>query len=126
MVGDARDLRKQTEVGPPRWKQYVARHAGWNVAAIADHDHGEVPGEESLLRRLAKRSATKHGRQSLRPRVAVEHRLARIGGLQTDRARYKSTRKNTLDLRRHAAVANLIEIHAALEAAALDSVALAA
>jgi hypothetical protein len=39
--------------------------------------------------------------------------------------RYKGTRNNTLDLRRHAAVANLIELHAALNAAASDSVALA-
>ena len=63
---------------------------------------------------------------SLRPRVAVEHRLARIGALQTDRARYKGARKNTLDLRRHAAVANLIEIHAALNRSATESVAFAA
>lgn len=61
-------------------------------------------------------SATEHGRQHLRARVVVEHRLARIGGLQTDRARYKGARKNALDLRRHAAVANLIELQAALAA----------
>jgi hypothetical protein len=82
--------------------------------------------QESLLRRLAKRTATKQGRKSLRPRVAVEHRLARVGALQTDRARYKGTRRNTLGLRRHAAVANLIEIHAAINAATFDQVALAA
>lgn len=75
-----------------------------------------VHKQESLLRRLAARSATKQGRKSLRPRVAVEHRLARVGALQTDRARYKGTRNNTLDLRRHAAVANLIQIHSALNA----------
>ena len=85
-----------------------------------------VNEQESLLKRLAARSATTRGRKSLRPRVAVEHRLARVAALQTGRARYKGTRNNTLDLRRHAAVANLIEIHAALNAAALDSVALAA
>jgi hypothetical protein len=50
------------------------------------------------------------------PRVAVEHRLGRIQASQTDRARYKGTRKNTFDLRRHAALANLIEIQAALAA----------
>ncbi|MBK6917668.1 MAG: transposase [Deltaproteobacteria bacterium] len=64
--------------------------------------------------RLAER--LEHGRQHLRARVVVEHRLARIGGLQSDRARYKGARKNTLDLRRHAAVANLIELQAALAA----------
>jgi hypothetical protein len=71
---------------------------------------------ENLHRKLGARRATKQGRQHLRSRVAVEHRLARIGTLQTNRARYKSARKNTLDLRRHAAVANLIELQAALAA----------
>lgn len=85
-----------------------------------------VHEQESLLRRLAKRSGTPRGRKGLRPRVAVEHRLARIGGLQTGRARYKGTRKNSLDLRRHAAVANLIEINAALETSVLHPAALAA
>ncbi|MCH9681328.1 MAG: transposase [Deltaproteobacteria bacterium] len=85
-----------------------------------------VNEQESLLRRLAARSATKQGRKSLRPRVAVEHRLARVSALQTGRARYKGSRNNTLDLRRHAAVANLIEIHAALNASTTEPVALAA
>jgi hypothetical protein len=71
---------------------------------------------ERLHRKLEKGRATKRGRRDLRKRVVVEHRLARIGNLQGDRARYKSARKNTLDLRRHAAVANLIELQAALAA----------
>ena len=71
---------------------------------------------ERLHRKLANRRATKRGRLELRGRVVVEHRLARIGNLQTDRARYKGTRKNTLDLRRHAVVANLLELQAALAA----------
>lgn len=41
-------------------------------------------------------------------------------------APYKGTRKNSLDLRRHAALANLIEINAALEAATTRPTALAA
>ena len=85
-----------------------------------------VHEQESLLRRLAKRSGSKQGRQSLRPRVAVEHRLARVGALQTGRARYKGTRKNTLDLRRHAAVANLIELNAALTANPTNAMPIAA
>ena len=40
-------------------------------------------------------------------RVAIEHHLARIVAVQGPRARYKGARKNTLDLRRCAAVANL-------------------
>lgn len=72
--------------------------------------------QELLFRKLEARRATRRGRKQLRFRVAVEHRLARIKSLQTDRARYKGTRKNTLDLRRHAAVANLLELQAALAA----------
>lgn len=85
-----------------------------------------VHAQESLLRRLTKRSSSKRGRKSLRPRVAVEHRLARIAALQSGRARYKGTRKNTLDLRRHAAVANLLEINAAFTAAAANAMPIAA
>jgi hypothetical protein len=40
----------------------------------------------------------------------VEHTLARIDQMQGKRARYKGTRKNTLDLRRIAAVHNLQQI----------------
>ena len=86
----------------------------------------QVSKQESLLRRLKKRSSTARGRKSLRPRVAVEHRLARVSALQTARARYKGTRKNTLDLRRHAAVANLLEINAALSANVVSPTRLAA
>lgn len=85
-----------------------------------------VHEQESLLRRLVTRSATKRGRKSLRLRVAVEHRLARVAALQTGRARYKGTRKNTLDLRRHAAVANLIEINTALASNAANAMPVAA
>ncbi len=77
-----------------------------------------VHEQESLLRKLGERSASPRGRASLRPRVGVEHRLARVGAHQTDRARYKGTRKNTLDLRRHAALANLLETHCALRTTA--------
>ena len=59
--------------------------------------------------RAARRTAA--GRQLLRHRTAVEHTLARIDQIQGKRARYKGTRKNTLDLRRTAAVSNLQRIH---------------
>lgn len=72
--------------------------------------------DEVLHRELRSQSRSARGRSALRDRVAVEHRLARIGATQTDRARYKGTRKNTFDLRRHAALANLIEIRTALAA----------
>jgi hypothetical protein len=76
----------------------------------------QIHPQESFHRRLRDRAASKDGRAQLRNRVAVEHRLARVGRSQTKRARYKGTRKNTFDLRRHAALANLIEIGSAIAA----------
>jgi transposase len=63
--------------------------------------------QEALLQRLRTTAATATGRTTLRRRTAVEHSLARLDQLQGRRARYKGTRKNTLDLRRCAAVINL-------------------
>ncbi len=72
-----------------------------------------VHPQEALLRKLQRGAATKSGRERLRARVAVEHRLARIQGSQGGKARYLGERKNTFDLRRHAAVANLVELQRA-------------
>lgn len=66
--------------------------------------------QEELLLELRLERKTSEGRRELRKRVEVEHRLARIDQIQGRRARYKGTRKNTLDLRRCAVVANLQEI----------------
>jgi Transposase DDE domain/Transposase domain (DUF772) len=63
--------------------------------------------QEALLIALREARRTAEGRQALRQRTAVEHTLARIDQLQGKRARYKGTRKNTLDRRRIAAVNNL-------------------
>jgi len=76
----------------------------------------QVHPQESLHRKLRRRASSAKGRRKLRERVRVEHRLARVGRSQKQRARYKGTRKNTLDLRRHAAVANLLELGHALAA----------
>lgn len=65
---------------------------------------------EDLLIQLRTKKATKAGRAELRKRVAVEHKLARIGGIQGDTARYRGARKNELDLNRSAAVANLHQV----------------
>jgi hypothetical protein len=65
---------------------------------------------EDLLIKLRRNNATKAGRAELRERVAVEHHLARIGGIQGDTARYAGARKNELDLNRSAAIANLHEV----------------
>jgi transposase len=47
------------------------------------------------------------GRARLRDRTTVEHSLAKVGQIQGTKARYKGTRKNTLDVRRTAVVTNL-------------------
>lgn len=65
---------------------------------------------EDLLIKLRRENATAAGRAVLRERVAVEHRLARVGAIQGDTARYKGVRKNELDLNRVAAIANLLEL----------------
>ena len=65
---------------------------------------------EPLLIEMRDKKASNDGREHLRQRVAVEHSLARVGQLQGRRARYKGTRKNTFDLRRIAAVSNLMEL----------------
>ena len=62
---------------------------------------------EPLLIELRERQATVEGRDELRQRVAVEHRLARIDAIQGPKARYRGARKNELDLNRAAALANL-------------------
>ena len=75
-----------------------------------------VHPQEALLRKLQRQVETADGRDRLRLRVGVEHRLARIQASQGSRSRYAGTRKNTFDLRRHAAVANLLEIQYATAA----------
>jgi hypothetical protein len=53
---------------------------------------------------------TSEGRATLRFRTGVEHSLGRLGQIQGPKARYKGGGKNTLDVRRCAAVANLERI----------------
>ena len=70
-----------------------------------------IAADEQLQQRLRKLIATPKGRQRLRERVAVEHRLAHVGRKQGRRARYNGSRKNLFDLRRAATVVNLETIH---------------
>jgi hypothetical protein len=65
---------------------------------------------EGMLVQLRRRKRTRAGRAELRKRVAVEHKLARVGAVQGDTARYAGARKNELDLNRAAAVINLQEV----------------
>jgi len=57
------------------------------------------------------------GRERIRERVAVEHRLAHLGRRQGRRARYRDTRKNLFDVRRAATVQNLEVIDRRIAAA---------
>lgn len=63
--------------------------------------------DEALLIQLRSNLKTADGRTALRERTTIEHSLARLGRIQGTRARYKSARKNTLDVRRCSAVDNL-------------------
>lgn len=65
---------------------------------------------EGMLIQLRTKKATRKGRAELRKRVKVEHKLARVGSIQGDTARYAGARKNELDLNRTAAIVNLQEV----------------
>jgi hypothetical protein len=70
-----------------------------------------IASDEALQQRLRHLVATPRGRERLRERVPVEHRLAHIASRQGPRARYRGVRKNTFDLRRAAALQNLEAAH---------------
>jgi hypothetical protein len=72
-----------------------------------------IAADEPLQHRLRKLIATGAGRQQLRERTAVEHRLAHIVRKQGRRARYRGIRNNLFDLRRAAAVVNFETVHRA-------------
>lgn len=76
----------------------------------SSNNHGRsiaIHPQEALLIHLRQFLKTPNGRAALRERTTIEHSLARIGRIQGPRARYKGSRKNSLDLRRCAAVDNL-------------------
>jgi hypothetical protein len=63
--------------------------------------------QEALLQSLRAYQQHPAGRDHLRQRTTIEHSLARVHHLQGPKARYKGIRKNTLDVRRVAVIANL-------------------
>jgi hypothetical protein len=63
--------------------------------------------DERLQKRLRSRLQSRAGREELRERVGVEHRLAHLANRQGPKARYRGTRRNVFDLRRLASVQNL-------------------
>lgn len=70
-----------------------------------------IARDEQLQHRFRKLVATRRGRERLRERTGVEHRLAHLSRKQGRRARYLGVRKNLFDTRRAAAVLNLEAIH---------------
>ena len=77
--------------------------------------------DEKLQHKLRKLQQTRSGRERLRERVAVEHRLAHLSARQGPRARYRGTRRNLFDLRRNAALLNLETIHLKVDRASTNA-----
>jgi hypothetical protein len=80
----------------------------------AEFGHGRsvaIAENEPLQQRLRKQIQTSAGRQALRERTMIEHKLAHISQRQGNHARYVGIRKNTFDLRRASAIQNLETLH---------------
>jgi hypothetical protein len=72
-----------------------------------------IAKDERLQKKLRLAIATPDGRERLRQRVIIEHRLAHHARKQGTRARYLGVRKNLFDARRHAVAINLETINLA-------------
>ena len=70
-----------------------------------------IAENEQLQQRLRKQIHTSAGREALRERTMIEHKLAHISQRQGNDARYVGIRKNTFDLRRASAIQNLETLH---------------
>ena len=70
-----------------------------------------IAENEQLQQRLRKHIQTPAGREALRERTMIEHKLAHISQRQGNEARFIGVRKNTFDLRRAGAIQNLETIH---------------
>lgn len=72
-----------------------------------------IAPDERLQKKLRLAIATPTGREALRDRVQIEHRLSHHARKQGPRARYLGVRKNVFDSRRHAATMNLEQLQLA-------------
>jgi Transposase DDE domain/Transposase domain (DUF772) len=72
-----------------------------------------IAANERLQARLRQQLQTAAGREALRDRTMIEHKLAHISQRQGNHARYLGVRKNTFDLRRASAIQNLETLHLA-------------
>lgn len=66
-----------------------------------------IAQDEQRQHRLRKLQQTPKGRDQLRKRTGIEHRLAHVAARKGPRARYFGVRSNLFDLRRAAAIQNL-------------------
>jgi hypothetical protein len=88
------------------------------LSASGKGRHVQIGQDEALQQKLRKLQGSPAGRERLRARTGIEHRLAHIAARQGPKARYCGTRKNVFDLRRTAAVENLETIRRMHERAA--------
>jgi len=100
------DLGADVEFDPQTCARCRLR-AKCTTAASGNGRTISIADDELLQHKLRKLMSTSRGRERLRERVAIEHRLAHLGRRQGTRARYRSTRKNLFDVRRAAALLNL-------------------
>lgn len=96
--GCARFAAKSCQSCPLRERCTTSKRGGRSVS---------IHPQEELLIELRRNLSTPDGRAQLRERTTIEHSLARLAQIQGPRARYKGARKNTLDVRRCAAISNL-------------------
>lgn len=104
---------KQCDTCPLRAQCTTAAKGHGRTVSIAE--------DERLQHRLRKRMKSPAGRERLRERVGVEHRLAHLARRQGPRARYRGVRKNTFELRRAASIQNLESWQRHLERHALKA-----
>jgi len=100
------DLGADVEFDPQACARCRLR-AKCTTAASGNGRTVTIADDELLQHKLRKLMSTPIGRERLRERVAIEHRLAHLGRRQGRHARYRGTRKNLFDVRRAAAVLNL-------------------
>jgi len=98
--------------GPCRLRAQCTRTASGRGRTVTMGD------DEALQQKLRRLQSTRPGREKLRERIPVEHRLAHIANRQGPRARYRGTRRNNFDLRRLAALQNLETIARKIASAA--------
>jgi len=67
----------------------------------------QIADDERRQHRLRKLTSTASGRERLRERVGIEHRLAHVSARKGPKARYCGVRNNLYDLRRAAIIQNL-------------------